>query len=219
MPGSCRLGDKAQAEMDTHGAVCCPHPAVTGPAISGSSDVNINGKPALRIEDIGLHMSCCGSNVWKVMKASGQVFINGSQMVRKGDPTQHCGGNGKMIEASGNVVDNSPLLGSPILGQSVTARALHILPPLPLNQVLVFPGEEPFCDARAPPGLPVSGSPQVYDEGAAREAAGMRAFRNALKPPPLSAAEREQIANTPHVNPGPTPEESAAAWRERANLI
>ena len=35
-----------------------PHPAI-GPAISGSPDVLINGRPALRIDDIGVHAACC----------------------------------------------------------------------------------------------------------------------------------------------------------------
>ncbi len=41
------------------------------------------------------------------MRASAQVFVNGQQLVRKGDLTLHCGGPGKMKEASDNVHDGS----------------------------------------------------------------------------------------------------------------
>ena len=109
MAGACRLGDRAKAPLDTHNCAHCPHHNVIGPAISASSNVYINGMPALRQGDIGMHAACCGTNMWKVLSASGQVFINGSAMVRKGDPTQHCGGMGEMMEASANVSDNSPL--------------------------------------------------------------------------------------------------------------
>lgn len=67
----------------------------------------VNGAPALRVGDMGIHTACCNTNTWTVTKGSGKVIVNGQPLVRKGDPTQHCGGIGKMIEASGNVVDGS----------------------------------------------------------------------------------------------------------------
>lgn len=59
---------------------------------------------------MGIHTACCGPNMWEITGASGQVFINGAQLVRQGDPTKHCGGPGFMIEASGNVQDGSPMI-------------------------------------------------------------------------------------------------------------
>jgi uncharacterized Zn-binding protein involved in type VI secretion len=109
MPGACRLGDKAKAPIDVHGCVACPHPNVQGPAISASGNVNINGAPALRQGDSGIHMACCGPAIWKVLIGSGQVMVNGMPLARQGDPTQHCGGLGTMQEASRNVFDGSAL--------------------------------------------------------------------------------------------------------------
>lgn len=107
MLGACKLGDKAEAPLDVHGCPSCPHPKVQGPAISASGNVMINGAPALRAGDHGIHMTCCGPNTWQVISGSGRVMVNGMAMVRKGDPTRHCGGLGTMKEASGNVFDNS----------------------------------------------------------------------------------------------------------------
>jgi uncharacterized Zn-binding protein involved in type VI secretion len=107
MAGVCRLGDKAKAPVDNHGCPLCPHANVTGPALIASFNVNINGLPALRAGDGGLHAACCGTNKWTIIKGSAKVIVNGQQLVRKGDPTQHCGGKGKMDEASGNVIDGS----------------------------------------------------------------------------------------------------------------
>jgi uncharacterized Zn-binding protein involved in type VI secretion len=189
MAGVCRLGDRAKAPVDVHGCPACPHPNVTGPAISASSNVNVNGMPALRMGDIGMHIACCGTNMWKVISASGQVFINGAQMVRVGDPTQHCGGLGKMIEGSGNVTDNSPLThGGPFGG-------LPLPPPLPPNQVRVYPNMAPTRSHDEPPGLPMSGGPQIYDQ---------------------AAAEREKYANMPHASAGPSDAEKAAGWHQAA---
>ncbi|HSS02122.1 MAG TPA: PAAR domain-containing protein [Kofleriaceae bacterium] len=189
MAGACRLGDRAKAPIDSHNCAACPHHNVIGPAISASSSVYINGMPALRQGDIGMHSTCCGTNMWKVLSASGQVFINGSAMVRKGDPTQHCGGMGEMMEASANVSDNSPLThGGPFGG-------IPQLPPLPPNQVLVFPEMEPFGSHDLPPGLPTAGAPQLYDE---------------------QAAIRQKYANLPHASEGPSDEEKAAGFRHAA---
>ena len=62
MPGQCRLGDKSNVPADAHGCPACPHPAV-GPAIIGSPDVNVNKLPAVRVDDTGIHMACCGPPV------------------------------------------------------------------------------------------------------------------------------------------------------------
>ena len=98
-----RLGDMAQIQACAHGCPGCPHPA-TGPGILGSPDVNVNGRPALRVDDIGMHAVCCGANMWKATSGSSTVFINNKAAFRNGDPTEHCKQNpGQLIQGSENV--------------------------------------------------------------------------------------------------------------------
>src|SRR5580692_363858 len=97
-----RLGDKANVALCAHGCPACPHPA-TGPAIAGSPNVQVNSRPALRVDDAGIHAACCGPNQWRALQGSATVFINGKAAHRVGDATQHCGGNGKLVEGSPNV--------------------------------------------------------------------------------------------------------------------
>jgi uncharacterized Zn-binding protein involved in type VI secretion len=101
MPAAFRLGDMAMVPSDPHGCPACPHPA-TGPAIGGSTDVNINSMPAIRLNDPGIHAVCCGSNQWVTAKGSGTVNINNKAACRMGDKTTHCG------SASGQAIQGSP---------------------------------------------------------------------------------------------------------------
>ena len=103
MPPQGRVSDLAKADADAHGCLACPHPVV-GPGIQGSPDVMVNGLPALRVGDPGIHAACCGPNMWNAMKGSGTVFINGIPAHRKGDATKHCGGIGELIMGSPTVV-------------------------------------------------------------------------------------------------------------------
>lgn len=103
MPGAGRLGDKALTPADAHGCLACPHPT-TGPAIQGSPDVLIDNRPALRLNDPGVHAGCCDGNMWKAAKGSGTVMINKLPAHRLGDTTQHCGGVGTLIEGSTDVI-------------------------------------------------------------------------------------------------------------------
>jgi len=103
VPGQGRLGDKANVPLDAHGCPACPHPA-TGPAIQGSPDVNVNRLPALRVGDPGIHSACCGTNTWTATEGSATVFINGKRAHRMGDQSRHCGGMGRLIEGSPNVI-------------------------------------------------------------------------------------------------------------------
>ncbi|MBN1843969.1 MAG: PAAR domain-containing protein [Deltaproteobacteria bacterium] len=103
MPPQGRLGDKSQAAADAHGCVACPHPVI-GPAVQGSPDVLVNFRPALRVDDIGIHAPCCGPNMWKAAKGSSTVLINNKPAHRMGDDDQHCGGMGKLIEGSTDVI-------------------------------------------------------------------------------------------------------------------
>lgn len=103
MPPMGRLGDKSLAPVDAHGCPACPHVA-TGPAITGSPDVMVNGKPALRVSDKGVHAACCGPGTWTATMGSGTVMINGKQAHRMGDLDTHCGGPGNLIEGSPDVM-------------------------------------------------------------------------------------------------------------------
>jgi uncharacterized Zn-binding protein involved in type VI secretion len=103
MPPQGRLGDKSTVPADAHGCVACPHPC-TGPAIMGSPDVNVNSRPALRVDDIGVHAACCGPNMWTAQAGSGTVFINSKAAHRLGDADKHCGGMGQLVEGSDNVI-------------------------------------------------------------------------------------------------------------------
>lgn len=98
-----RAGDAASATADTHGCPACPH-GVTGPAVQGSTDVLINALSALRVQDMGLHGACCGPNTWKAVSGSASVLINGKPAFRQGDPTQHCGGAGQLVQGSPDVL-------------------------------------------------------------------------------------------------------------------
>lgn len=102
MPGGVRIGDLAKG-IDAHGCTVCPH-TVIGPSVQASSNVTTNGKPAVRQGDGGIHMLCCGSNTWKAAGGSGTVLINGQPAFRLNDKTSHCGGNGKAIKASTDVI-------------------------------------------------------------------------------------------------------------------
>ena len=103
MPAQCHLGHQSENPSDGHGCIACTH-GVIGPAVAGSDDVSVNGEPALRAPgDPGVHSSCCGANKWVTEAGSGSVFINGLNAVRQGDLTIHCGGEGMMVDGSGDV--------------------------------------------------------------------------------------------------------------------
>jgi uncharacterized Zn-binding protein involved in type VI secretion len=103
MPPMGRLGDKSQAPMDAHGCPACPHPVI-GPAIIGSPNVLVNNLPALRVGDKGIHMVCCGPNMWTATAGSATVMINNLPAHRLGDQDMHCGGPGTLIEGSPDVL-------------------------------------------------------------------------------------------------------------------
>ena len=102
MKAAGRVGDKAKNPSDSHGCPKCSH-VVEGPATSGSGDVFINGKPALRVGDKGKHSSCCGANSWTAKGGAPAVYFNGKKVHRLGDAVSHCGGKGKLIQGSGDV--------------------------------------------------------------------------------------------------------------------
>lgn len=111
MPPAVRLSDKAACPADKHGCPACPHPTF-GPAVNGSTDVFINKLAAIRLDDPGIHMACCGPNQWQVAKGSPTVYVNGKPLARMGDKTKHCGGDGTLIVGSPNVfADDGALKG------------------------------------------------------------------------------------------------------------
>jgi uncharacterized Zn-binding protein involved in type VI secretion len=171
MPGVCTIGDLAKTTTPhTHGCPACPH-ICQGPAITASANVKVGGKLALRQGDMGLHAVCCGPNMWVVQQASGQVFINGSPMVRVGDKTLHCSTSpGKMITGSGVVVDGSGMFSTPFgAPAAVTALGPPVTPQLTDEQRAALPCDHPLY---SPPGEdPVrpSASPIRDPEGMRRQ--------------------------------------------------
>ena len=103
MPPQARVGDHSSAPADTHGCPACPHP-VMGPSISGSRNVLTNGLPSVRVGDHGVHSACCGPNIWNAKTGSRSVLINGRLAHRLGDAVNHCGGLGKTVQGSPNVL-------------------------------------------------------------------------------------------------------------------
>jgi len=103
MPNVSRVGDLAFVPADAHGCPACPHPC-TGPGISGSPNVLVNGSAVLRIGDPGVHVACCGPNMWLVATGSTSVTFNDQAAARLGDITAHCGGVGALIMGSANVI-------------------------------------------------------------------------------------------------------------------
>jgi uncharacterized Zn-binding protein involved in type VI secretion len=103
MPAQARLGDRSQVPSDSHGCLSCAHSCI-GPSTQGSPNVNVNGKPAIRVGDPGIHSSCCGPNTWIAKAGSGTVMINNKAAHRLNDQVQHCGGMGQTMEGSPNVI-------------------------------------------------------------------------------------------------------------------
>ncbi len=142
MPAAGRLGDKSQVPSDAHGCPACPHPAL-GPAVSGSPTVFINGLPALRVGDSGIHAACCGTNTWRATHGAKGVFINGKAAHRLGDAVRHCGGVGRLIEGSADVVigdlgagGSSTSAGSALVAPSALALGVFAGgPPVPIRPV------------------------------------------------------------------------------------
>ena len=103
MPPQGRLGDLSKVSADAHGCPGCAHTCV-GPAIKGSPNVFVNNMPALRVTDMGVHAACCGPNMWTAVQGSATVLINFLPAHRKNDADMHCGGPGKLIMGSPDVI-------------------------------------------------------------------------------------------------------------------
>ncbi len=96
--------DLGTAPADAHGCPGCPHPVV-GPIISGSPDVLIDGSPAARVGDMGVHAACCGPNLFTIAAGDEEVLINGRRAAYAGSRTNHCGGVGWLVK--GRIADNA----------------------------------------------------------------------------------------------------------------
>jgi uncharacterized Zn-binding protein involved in type VI secretion len=86
---------------DNHGCPGCPH-VVSGPAIAGSRNVNVNGRAALNVGATGVHV-CCAGGQWTAQVGSTTVFINGQGAHRQGDAVKHCDTLGVMLSGSPDV--------------------------------------------------------------------------------------------------------------------
>ena len=94
--GYASVGSLAACEADAHGCPACPHPT-EGPVTSGSPNVFVNGRPAARVGDDGVHAACCGPNRFRITGGDSSVLINGRPAAKVGSPTEHCGGSGSII--------------------------------------------------------------------------------------------------------------------------
>lgn len=95
--GFSHVGSLALCPADAHGCPACPH-TTTGPVRVGSPTVLVNGMPAARLGDVGVHASCCGPNTFVISGYSQHdVVIDGSPAARLGDETRHCGGIGQLV--------------------------------------------------------------------------------------------------------------------------
>ncbi len=92
-----RQGDVAKCAADSHGGPADPL-TVVGPIISGSPNVFIDGRPAARQGDAGIHAACSGENSYTISGGDPEVLINGRPAAKIGSETRHCGGVGSIIQ-------------------------------------------------------------------------------------------------------------------------
>lgn len=97
--GYARVGGLAHCPAYAMGCPACPHP-VTGPILSGSPNVFIDGLPAARAGDPGMHAGGCGPTSYVIKTGDPNVLIDGKPAARVGDQT-HSGGVGRIISATG----------------------------------------------------------------------------------------------------------------------
>lgn len=112
--------------------------------MTGSPNVLVDGQPALRLGDSGIHAICCGPNTWTAIQGSATVLINGEPAHRRDDMDKHCGGIGRLVEGSPDVFVGGPstaisaadmieLLSTELLrtkiskGKDIAAKALELV--------------------------------------------------------------------------------------------
>jgi uncharacterized Zn-binding protein involved in type VI secretion len=94
-----RVGDRARASEDAEDD---DDGDLAAPATTGSADVLVGGRPALRLGDGSHHDG--HDDTWTVVGGSADVIINDRPAVRAGDPTRHRGGDGCLAEGSDDVL-------------------------------------------------------------------------------------------------------------------
>jgi uncharacterized Zn-binding protein involved in type VI secretion len=75
-----------------------------GPAATGSANILINGRRALRVGDHGLELGCCGGARWEAEDGAPAVLFNGKLAHRVRDPGTHVGSHGALVEGAANVL-------------------------------------------------------------------------------------------------------------------
>lgn len=100
-PPAARVQDNAQSQPHVHNPQAGARLAV-GSILTGSPDVLINGRPAVRVQDSGTAAGCGGPGDFTIIKGSATVLINGHPAARMGDRTLHCG------MAPGTIIQGSP---------------------------------------------------------------------------------------------------------------
>jgi uncharacterized Zn-binding protein involved in type VI secretion len=93
------VGMMAKCDADAHGGPADPM-TVKGPITTGSSHVLVNGRPAARVGDVGVHSACVGPNTFEIVSGDSSVLINGRAAAKVGSTTKHCGGMGKIIPSN-----------------------------------------------------------------------------------------------------------------------
>ncbi|MHB8736765.1 MAG: PAAR domain-containing protein [Terriglobales bacterium] len=92
-----RMGDRWVGQM--HDGT-----PVEGVALSGSTNVRINGRPAMRVGDVGVVATPQGPRIWRATMGAATVRANGVALHRQGDLSVAVGAHGR-LEAT--VVDQS----------------------------------------------------------------------------------------------------------------
>jgi uncharacterized Zn-binding protein involved in type VI secretion len=146
-----RQGDTAENPADAHGCPACPHPTI-GPIVMGSPDVSIDGRPAARVGDFGIHAACCGPNQYRIRTGSAEVLINGKPAAILGSETTECGGSGTITTASpgGNEPDGPPESSGGFFG----------MPAAPTQQAPRGLKTKAPAAAKAPPPLATAPGPE-----------------------------------------------------------
>lgn len=91
------VGSIAYCPADSHPDALGTVP-VSGPILTGSETVLVNGRPAARKGDTGIHATCSGDNTFEIVEGDANVLIDGRPAARFGDRTRHCGGEGQIVK-------------------------------------------------------------------------------------------------------------------------
>jgi uncharacterized Zn-binding protein involved in type VI secretion len=120
------------AGLCTHGCIACPH-HVSGPIRTGSPNVLVEGKPAARVGDTGVHgeAQCCGPNTFEVISGDANVLIDGKPSARIGDRTRHCGGDG--------IIDPKAVIRQETIAISTPSEYFFAGDSVPINITVEYP--------------------------------------------------------------------------------